>query len=148
MYCSFFPLLVQLKKELGIAMEHLPLDVPESFYGRIDTKDPSGTFVVVEELKSQGYVMIDKRTGSDFNHAKLALTSLANYHALTMAFLRKYRGPDGQIKYPTGVEFLNEASAPESIPTEITYGWLKSHIELMKLLGRQDVRHFRLSSSF
>ena len=74
----------------------MPLDVPEGFYAHIDDTDDTKTVVVIEELKHQGYTMIDKHAGADAHHVKLALTSLANYHALTIALLRKHLAPDGK----------------------------------------------------
>lgn len=142
MYHGFFKLLEQLRDESGVTAKEIPLDIPESYYVHVDMddKDQKGTVVVIEELKCQGYTMIDKQTGADPLHVKQALTSLANYHALTITFLRKHLASDGQsIVYPPGSEFLNEKTIYEIIPPEEAYATLKTLPKLMTLLKNEDV---------
>ena len=139
-YRNFFQELRKLREETGYSASEIPLDVPEAYYVNMDEVDDNGTVVVIEELKSQGFTMVDKVNGSDIDHVKLALTSLAHYHAHTIAFLRKHLSSDGQsVVFPPGFEYLGQPSAYEMFPAEMITPYLDGCIGTMKLLKREDV---------
>ncbi len=141
MYGSFFQVLEKLREESGLTAKDVPLDVPEGFYAHIDDTDDTKTVVVIEELKHQGYTMIDKHAGADAHHVKLALTSLANYHALTIALLRKHLAPDGKtVLYPPGAEFMAQPSGFESNTIEMMEPFIKQIENLLERLDRPIVR--------
>jgi hypothetical protein len=52
--------------------------------------------------------MVDKVEGLDYEHCKMALMSLAHYHAWTMSAARKWKGPTtGELlRIPPTVKFL------------------------------------------
>jgi len=58
----------------------------------------------MENLKKQGFTSVDKRAGVPLPCVKLALSSLAIYHAAASALLRKA----GRGKKPEGLEWLFE----------------------------------------
>ena len=150
MYQTFFDLLRQFRSSAGLSADQIPLDVPAVYYTHEDL-DGSGTVMIMEDLRCEGFGMIDKINGSDYEHATLALTSLAHYHALSIAFVRKYVSADGSsVDYPAGAEFLAEKSAFEDI-VDIVHQWIKTHIELMRKMDREDVWHcvqYKFMSSY
>ena len=142
MYGGLFPQLQKLKNEAGLSADQVPLDVPNSYYVNVDENDGTGTgtVIVMEELKGPGFVMVEKVNGCDFEHAKLSLTSLAHYHALTIAFLRKHVTREGEtVVYPSVVDFLNQPSPNEMMPIELIKGPFENSVKLMNLVGRHDV---------
>ena len=146
MYTDLFPLIENERQCNALEQDEIPLDVAKPYYVQKQTNnsEPNGatTVVVLEELKSQGFKMADKMKGADYNHAAMALTSLANYHALTLHFLRKYTGPeDGKLLLPEQALFLKEKTFFDSMPIEMRRRYFAPHIELMQKLGHQEVSH-------
>ncbi len=140
MYGFLFQNLQKVREEAGLSANDIPLDVPESYYVHVGEVDDTETVIAIEELKGQGYVMADKMTGLDPHHVKLALSSLAHYHALSIAFLRKHVAADGETwALPSGLQFLNEPSPYEQTPPEMMESFMKNSVDLMRLLGREDV---------
>ncbi|EFX81341.1 hypothetical protein DAPPUDRAFT_242233 [Daphnia pulex] len=87
-YQNFFKLL----REIHRPDNEIPLDVPDVYYSHIEDiipgeTDGSGTCILLENLKAEGYRMADKVEGADYQHCHMALTSLAHYHALTLSAL-------------------------------------------------------------
>jgi len=86
------------------------LDVPEIYYTNLDeTKEndeENSTVVVMEELSSQGFAMVDKRAGSSMEEAKVVLAALANFHALSFVLLRQYKNDDGSFSLPPSINFV------------------------------------------
>jgi len=139
MYSHFFDILKNIREDSGCTSAEIPLNVPEAYYTYLGGKDTPGVVISMEELKYQGYGMVDKHTGSDVAHAKLVLTSLAHYHALTIKFVRQHTTSDGQgVAYPVGAEFLNEPSAFEKVPGSWAGPWNKVNKDLMMLCDRED----------
>ncbi len=139
MYGNFFEMLRKIRKDSGCTAAEIPLDVPEAYYVHLDDQDPSGTTVSLEDLKSQGYTTANKNTGLDVDHIKRVLASLAHYHALTIAFLRKHSTSDGH-QLPASAEFLNESAAFEKLSRNCAEPWNKANKDLMRLCDREDVR--------
>ena len=142
MYGGLFPQLQKLKNEAGLSADQVPLDVPNSYYVNVDESDGKGTVIVMEELKGPGFVMVDKVNGCDFEHAKLSLTSLAHFHALTIAFLRKHITREGEkIVHPPEADFLNHPAPREMVSIEMIRPPLDMAVKLMRHVGREDVSH-------
>ena len=139
MYSHFFDILKNIREDSGCTSAEIPLNVPEAYYTYLGGKDTPGVVISMEELKYQGYGMVDKHTGSDVAHAKVVLTSLAHYHALTIAFLRKHSTSDGH-QLPASAEFLNESAAFEKLSRNCAEPWNKANKDLMRLCDREDVR--------
>lgn len=141
MYSSLFQYVQRLREESGCTAEQIPLNIPELYYFQSEDGDQTVAVVVMEELKYQGYVMLDKHAGSDYQHVKVALSGLAYYHALTIAFLRKNLNSDGRtVDYPSGTEFLDHPFGLDLTPIKVRYPWMEAIIGLMQLFGRDDVR--------
>ena len=106
MYHHFFDYLREMR------VNHLILlDVPDVYYAHYEEpadKDGSETCTLLEYLKAEGYRMVDKVEGLDYEHCKMALMSLAHYHAWTMSAARKWKDPTtGELlRIPPTVKFL------------------------------------------
>lgn len=50
------------------------------------TSDEQGNVLVLEDLCDQGYRTVDRQKGLDLNHAQLALSSLAKFHAASAVY--------------------------------------------------------------
>ena len=146
MYRNFFDVLRQIRADAGVTADQIPLEVAETYYVHMEEivkgqTDGSNTAVVIENFKSQGYGMIDKYEGADYEHANVALVTLAHYHALTITFVRKYAATDGQtISYPPEAEFLAEKTIFDVGAKDMISPWIQTHIDMLKLLNRHDVR--------
>ena len=139
-YRDLFPILRKIRGDKCI-----PLDVSEFFFARSDDKDH--TCLLLEDLKAKGYKVINKMKGSDYEHALLAVTSLANYHALTMAAMRQWTHKDpvtGKItvNYPDRVKFLAEKTVFTAEPTVMVKDWLDNFIQFTHDLQRHEVNIF------
>jgi hypothetical protein len=105
-YRHFFDYLREIR-----ANHLIPLDVPDVYYANYEEpadKDGSETCNLLEDLKAERYCMVDKMKGMDYEHCKMALTSLAHYHALTMSAVRKWKDPTtGELsRIPPTFKFL------------------------------------------
>ena len=142
-YCHLFPLLRQIRDQAGLTNEDLPLDVPEIYYTNLDEKkgndEENSTVVVMEELSSQGFAMIDKHVGSSTEEAKVVLTALANFHALSFMLLRQYKNGDGSYSLPPSVEFVNSEGGLENLVLSILTTNLPVHIKMLKHFGHEKV---------
>ena len=139
-YRDLLPILKEIRGDKWI-----PLDASKLYYARSDDKDH--TCLLLEDLKAKGYRVTDKVHGCDYQHALLTVTSLANYHALTMAAMRQWKHKDpitGKItvNYPDGVKFLAEKTILEADPVFFVKGWLGKYIEFTQDLQRPDVIKF------
>lgn len=56
---------------------------------------------VFNDLTQLGYTMMERRTGLDFEHAKLVMNKLAHFHAASMALGKKQ--PDLVTSFDTGM---------------------------------------------
>ena len=104
-YKHLHPLLRQLR----VDDETLSLSVGQLFHSHLDQVGGVGhnsTVLVFQDLKSLGYRMADKRLGCTLQEARLTLSALAHYHALTMALLRRPNGND--ITIPDELHFITQ----------------------------------------
>ncbi|ODN05077.1 hypothetical protein Ocin01_01607 [Orchesella cincta] len=93
MFQSVFP-------ELCENLEYESL--PKAIYTFCDSED---SYVIMEDLKSDGYRMSDRINGLDFEHAKLVINEMAKFHALSFI---KFHG-DGNLileKFPNLVDMF------------------------------------------
>lgn len=138
----------------------IPLDVPHFYHGHIEEiiegeSDGSGTCILLENLKEDCYQMVDKNEGLDEDHVRLALTSLAHYHALTMAALRKLINSAEESKEGNDrtfdcfeqelrhkqLGFLLEKTIADQGPVETIQPWLEVFIDLAYEINREDVSY-------
>ena len=142
-YCHLFPLLRQIRDQAGLTNEDLPLDVPEIYYTNLDGKkendEENSTVVVMEELSSQGFAMIDKHVGSSLEEAEVVLTALANFHALSFMLLRQYKNGDGSYSLPPSIEFVNPEGGLENLVVSTLTSNIPVHIKMLKHFGHEKV---------
>ncbi|KAG6558348.1 EcKinase 16 [Microplitis demolitor] len=55
--------------------------------------EDDNTFIVLENLRTQGYYKIDRKTGADLDHSKLAIQAMAKFHSIGIAM--KHKNPEG-----------------------------------------------------
>lgn len=54
-----------------------------------DTRWANENFIIMTDIRTQGYGMVDRLRGLDVTHAKLALEEIAKLHAATWAYKQK-----------------------------------------------------------
>ncbi|XP_042874593.1 uncharacterized protein LOC122254788 [Penaeus japonicus] len=62
------------------------LDMPLCYYSRMERNKE---LIILEDLRSRGFKMFDRRKGLDVDHAKLALKGLAKLHAASLLLQEK-----------------------------------------------------------
>lgn len=141
MYNSFFDHLRTLDPT-----HQVPLDVPDAYYVHLEEMveggaDGMGTCIILEDLKSQGYIMSDKAVGADYQHCHLVLTSLAHYHAHTITALRQWTDPaTGQFtNIPSDALFILENTIYESGGVQLVKNWGAGIVEFARDIHRPDV---------
>ncbi|ODM99554.1 hypothetical protein Ocin01_07129 [Orchesella cincta] len=97
-YDQFLPALNQLVDTCGDDKSTFAVNVA-SFYGgniigikstRFDAEPwISENFIVLEDLRTKGYKMLDRRKGLDLDHVLLTIKQLANLHALSWVYKRR-----------------------------------------------------------
>lgn len=135
-------LLLKVRSEAGVTAEEVPLNVPVLYYGHWDETEPMGsnmTAVVVQDLKPLGFHMADKQVGLTLEEAKLALETMAHYHALSLALVEKFRNPDGSFTLSDDIKFLSEGPSFHQQMAEMMKTFLPQMIEMMKRMGHQEV---------
>ncbi len=145
-YQNFFKLL----REIHRPDNEIPLDVPDVYYSHIEDiipgeTDGSGTCILLENLKAEGYRMADKVEGADYQHCKMALTSLAHYHALTLSAVRKWKDlTTGELsQVPSSAKFLvEEKTMHDGDIVQIISGFSVSIVNFLKEIERPDVRKY------
>ena len=119
-YEHFHPLLRDLANSV---VGNIQLNAPDAYFWRLDETGAFGantTLLVLQDLKESGFKMVNKKIGCTADEAQITLTALANYHALSAAFLAPYV-IDGQV---TGL--------PEVLqPIVETPSWFNNMYDLM-----------------
>ena len=146
-YQNFFGLL----RELNNKDQPIPLDVPDVYYSHLEEMvqggtDGSGTCTLLEDLKAEGYRMVDKVEGADYRHCQMALTSLAHYHALTISALRKWKDPvTGELsKLPAAANFIVEGKTMYDMnAVQMFKDSTQSVIDFVKDVDRPDVNYIK-----
>ena len=98
-YKQWLSELTELRSSQGLDQSVVPLHTAKSNFVHLSLNDEgtsllNDTVFAIEELKSRGYKMSPqaKRVeGIDLTHAELAIETYANYHALSIANMRKYK---------------------------------------------------------
>lgn len=85
--------------------------------------------------------MVDVQDGCTEEEARLTLSTLADYHALSIMLLRKYKNPDGSYSLPESLQYaLKPVWFCEVVPTMVSKNMSK-FIDLMKHFGHEEVRN-------
>lgn len=144
MYRDFFHILREVRGDRPI-----PLDVPAFYHGHSEAE--ANTCLIIEELKAQGFRTADKLQGCDFDHAKVAVRSLAHYHSLSITAVKNWTETSPTtgkkvIVYPDQVNFLAERTLVETDQHVIfVQSWLANYIDFAREVQRPDVGPVRLS---
>ena len=145
MYQTFFDELLRLKSARGIEDGDLTLHVADKYYVHVEEfvrgqTDGSGTAVLIQDLTVDGFRITDKMKGCDDDHVRIALTALANYHALTIATLSQWKDSDGKTTFPAQCEFLLEKTIyDQPVVNDVVLYWIKYFRGVMERNQRPDV---------
>ena len=117
--------------------------MPEIYYTSLDGTKGNGkessTVVVMEELSSQGFKMIDKHVCCSAEEAKMTLAALANYHALTFMMLRKYQNADGSHSLPPSVESVLHSLDFENMMVSMINSKVPMFVKMIRHFGHNEV---------
>ena len=137
----------QIRSKAGVRDDEIPICAPYFYHSHLDEVSGSGvnaTMVVMEDLKTLGYRMVNKKVGCTVEEAMLTLTALANYHALTIALVRSLRNPDDKknLKMPQELEFINEEVMFLERLHDMIAAPLPTFVEVLKTLKRHEVINY------
>ena len=143
-YRDLHSILRQIKSKAGVRDDEIPIIAPEFYHYYLDDVGESGvngTMVVMEDLKTLGYRMVNKKVGCTVEEAMLTLTALANYHALTIALVRSLRNPDDKknLKMPQELEFINESFLFLDKAFDMLGTSIPSIVQVLKTLKHKEV---------
>lgn len=149
-YKQWLDELTNIKSSHGLDERDIPLNVARANYVNLSlSKDGTSllndTVFALEELKSKGYRMSPQGNGVqgiNLAHAELAIQTYANYHALSIANMRKYKKDDGTYTFPEMYEvFLKD---PNYIHPAGVYGTivLPSYVKILRHLEKNEVIKF------
>jgi len=144
MYNSMFDQLRQIRLEADLSEEDLPLDIPNVYYVHLKDKskgenDTLDTCVLLEDLSAEGFRMANKYEGCDDAHVRVALQSLANYHALSIAGLKKWKTQDDGFDIPPAIRFVLDKVAVQQLPIKQIVDWVSPYPVRMREGGREDL---------
>ena len=102
-YKEWIPELKRIKASKGLTDLDVPLLVADAYYVNLAlTPEGDGfdnnTVYVLENCKNKGYTLNTKAVtpaGIDLKHARAIMKTFANYHALSIAHLRKLKATEG-----------------------------------------------------
>ena len=140
-------LLVKVRSDAGVNANEIELNVPVMYYGHWDDVGPLGsntTAVVMQDLKSLGFRMVDKRTGCTVDEAKLTLTALAHFHALTMGLIANGRNSDGTFVLPQPVQFIPKTPRIYIRILQILSHFIPDYVKMMRKSGNEQVNLINL----
>ena len=152
-YCYFHPFLRELRSQKGLSRGDIPLKVPYIYYTNLDTANVDGdegnsTVLVMEELNSQGFRMIDKRQGCSKEEAMLIMSSLANFHALTHVWLRKHKSTDGSYSLPLSTEYVLKPLNTGNQIVSMVMAAAPTYMQLLQHFGHLEVNQFITENSY
>ncbi|XP_057377313.1 uncharacterized protein LOC130698642 [Daphnia carinata] len=142
MYQHFFALLREMHAD-----QPIPLDIPDCYYTHLEEvvkgeTDGSNTCIVLEDLKTENYRMVDITGGLDYRHCHMALTSLAHYHAQTLNALRTWKDlSTGELsKVPPAAKFIfDEMSMFDMGITHALQNFATTVVDFAKPVNRPDL---------
>ena len=142
-YQHFLSELRQIRAEVGLSEDELPLNVPELYYAHLDESGGclvNKSVLIMEDLKNLGFRMVDKRMGCTKAEAKIALSTLARYHALSIAAIKKWKLPDGSLALSEPLSFIPAGlTAFDNQIQPMLDMYLPLQIRMLKELGHEEV---------
>jgi hypothetical protein len=143
-YNQFHPLLRKFRSDVGLNYSDVPLNVPDIYYTNLFTtsdgrgKENCPIVLVLEDLQSQGFSMADKRVGCTFQEAQATLTTLASYHALSIAVTRQWKTSSGDYALPEQLSFVREGTLFDAKGCEMLGTTVPIYIEIMRKMGHVE----------
>ena len=101
----------------------------------------SSTVIVMEELSSQGYRMIDMCQGCSREEVMLTMSTMANFHALTHMLMREHRNADGSYSLPPSIEYVRHPVNLKDLLISIVSTTVPVLSQMMQHLGHDEVLH-------
>lgn len=141
-YQHFHSELRQIRLGAGVSESELPLNVPEMFYAHLDESGSCGankSVIILEDLKNQGYRMVDKRVGCSKEEAKIALSTLARYHALSIAVVKKWKLQSGSLDLPEPLSYIPARTTFDGQLQFMIGMYVPLQIQMLKGLGHEEV---------
>lgn len=136
-----------MRSSKNLTNSDIPLNVADSYFVNLVLSEDGGrleneTVCVLEELKSKGYRMASSArstNGIDLNHARCALRTYANYHALSIANMRRLLKSDGSYNLPLSYEIFRKD--PNYINPATVYRTivLPNYVKVLRHLHQEKV---------
>lgn len=146
-YQQWIPELKEIRSSKNLTNSEIPLNVAESYFVNFVLSEDGSrlkneTVFVMEELKSKGYRMAStarSANGIDLNHAQCALRTYANYHALSIANMRRLVKSDGPSNFPLPYEIFRKD--PNYIKPATVYRTivLPNYIKVLRHFRQEEV---------
>ncbi|EFX85019.1 hypothetical protein DAPPUDRAFT_222817 [Daphnia pulex] len=146
-YQQWIPELKEIRSSKNLTNSELPLNVAESYFVNFVLSEDGSrlkneTVFVMEELKSKGYRMAStarSAIGIDLNHAQCALRTYANYHALSIANMRRLVKSDGTSNFPLPYEIFRKDPNYISPATVYRTIVLPNYIKVLRHFRQEEV---------
>ena len=125
MFGEWLPHLESIRTSNGLDEHSIPINTAGCYYVNLVEKEgeegyDNDTAVVIEELKSKGFSMVEPSRCHDLHHTQLAMRTYANYHALSIAGLRKWKTADKSYSLPSSLDVFSKT--PYYVHPPIVYG--------------------------
>ncbi|ODN02157.1 hypothetical protein Ocin01_04497 [Orchesella cincta] len=133
MYKMVLPSMEEFQKKAGFEADEIIRPWPTCYACKTDGEND---FLAMEDLKTQGFKMANRKEGLDFDHSKLFVTTLAKFHAISFAM---FMGEFDAIleKYPWLEESMyNEDKIPDTFKLFIE-GTFTQHANMLKEVGEE-----------
>jgi len=145
-YQHLFPTLREIRKQIGLEDDQVTLNVPAPYYLRLEDgangKTKSST-LIMEDLKWSGFQQQQAAKGFDYGHSKVALTALAQYHALSIVYLSRIKTGDGRFNLPDRLRFVRGVAEFDRLVNDTLSNDVPHFMEYYRLNGFQEVRLVR-----
>jgi len=108
-YRDWLPMLEEIRNANGLDSELIPISTALCYFANLSHSNEGDgylddTVVTIEELKSQGFSMLEPSLCHELEYTQLAMKTYANYHSLSIVGLRKWANPDGSFSLPKSLE--------------------------------------------
>ncbi len=142
-YRHFHSELRHIRTEAGLSENELPLNVPELYYAHLDESGGNTanlSVLVMEDLKYLGFRLVDKYLGCTKDEAKIALSTLARYHALSIAAVQKWKLSDGSLVLPEPLSYIPSRTLLDDGIQHMVLTQVPLQIRMLKELGHEEVK--------
>ena len=131
-----------MRDQAGLTNADIPFNVAHMFYGNVPEPIEGTTdlnaVIVLENVKVQGFSMVDKRIGCDVKQAQETLNTLANFHALGIVLLRQHKTSDGEYALPESIKFVQEKLLFDDMGADLLSPSIPVYAEAIRMLGQPE----------